>query len=459
MVFLLGTKLTVTLDDHSVMGLYLAQSFFGAIQPQGTTVLVLILVVLLFLSFVLAGAEVAFFSLTFKDINLLKSKQQPAYKRIVDLIEQPKILLASLLIANSFINISIIIISNLLIDNMFNFEQFDAAWVEFVIKVIAVTFLLVLFGEIMPKVLATQNNVRFAKDFGGIVYGISYVVMGLSKPLVKYSDIIERKLANKSASAYSLEELDHAIDLTTNETASENEKNILKSIVKFRNITVKQIMKTRMDVSGVDQEISFDQLIEFVREVNYSRIPVYKEDLDEVLGIIHTKDLVPHLDESTTYNWHKLLRPPYFVHEQKPIEDLLKEFQSKRIHFAVVVDEFGGTSGIVTLEDILEEIIGEIKDEFDEEDSDYKKIDDNNYIFEGRVMIQDLCKVMDLPTETFDTVKGESDSLAGLVLELAGDFPKPAAILTSGDFEFTVLEVAKNRLQKIKVSIKRQYTN
>jgi CBS domain containing-hemolysin-like protein len=163
------------------------------------------------------------------------------------------------------------------------------------------------------------------------------------------------------------------------------------------------------------------------------------------------------LDESATYNWHKLLRPPYFVHEQKPIEDLLKEFQSKRIHFAVVVDEFGGTSGIVTLEDILEEIIGEIKDEFDEEDSDYKKIDDNNYIFEGSVMIQDLCKVMDLPTETFDAVKGESDSLAGLVLELAGDFPKPAAILTSGDFEFTVLEVAKNRLQKIKVSIKRQY--
>ena len=167
--------------------------------------------------------------------------------------------------------------------------------------------------------------------------------------------------------------------------------------------------------------------------------------------------MVPHLDESATYNLHKLIRPPYFVHEQKPIEDLLKEFQSKRIHFAVVVDEFGGTSGIVTLEDILEEIIGEIKDEFDEEDSDYKKIDDNNYIFEGRVMIQDLCKVMDLPTETFDAVKGESDSLAGLVLELAGDFPKPAAILTSGDFEFTVLEVAKNRLQKIKVSIKRQY--
>jgi gliding motility-associated protein GldE len=439
------------------MGLFFAQSFLGAIQPQGTTVLVLILVVLLFLSFVLSGAEVAFFSLTFKDINILKSKQQSAYKRIVDLIEQPKILLASLLIANSFINISIIIISNLLIDNMFNFEQFNAVWVEFVIKVIAVTFLLVLFGEIMPKVLATQNNVRFAKDFGGIVYGISYLVMGLSKPLVKYSDIIERKLANKSASAYSLEELDHAIDLTTNETASENEKNILKSIVKFRNITVKQIMKTRMDVSGVDREISFDQLIAFVREVNYSRIPVYKEDLDEVIGIIHTKDMVPHLDESATYNWHNLLRAPYFVHEQKPIEDLLKEFQSKRIHFAVVVDEFGGTSGIVTLEDILEEIIGEIKDEFDEEDSDYKKIDDNNYIFEGRVMIQDLCKVMDLPTETFDAVKGESDSLAGLVLELAGDFPKTAAILTSGDFEFTVLEVAKNRLQKIKVSIKRQY--
>lgn len=416
----------------------------------------MILVVLLFLSFVLSGSEVAFFSLTYKDINNLKSKQIPSYKRIVDLLEQPKTLLASLLIANSFINISIIIISNLLIDNMFNFEQFNAVWVEFLIKVLAVSFLLVLFGEVMPKVLATQNNIRFAKDFGAVVQAVAYIFAGMSKWLVKYSDIIEKKLASKTGSAYSLEELDHAIDLTTNETASENEKNILKGIVKFSNISVKQIMKTRMDVHGVEYGTSFGELITLVKELNYSRLPVYKEDLDEVLGMIHTKDLLPHLHEHNDYNWHPLMRPPFFVHEQKPIEDLLQEFQQKRIHFAVVVDEFGGTSGIVTLEDILEEVIGEIKDEFDEEDSGFKKIDDNNYIFEGRTMIHDACKIMDIPAETFDEVKGESDSLAGLVLEIAGDIPKAGAILQSGDFDFTVLELEKNRIQKIKLMIKRE---
>lgn len=440
------------MDYHSVLNTQL----LSAIHPQGTTVLVMILVVLLFLSFVLSGSEVAFFSLTYKDINNLKSKQIPSYKRIVDLLEEPKNLLASLLIANSFINISIIIISNLLIDNMFNFEQFNAVWVEFLIKVLAVSFLLVLFGEVMPKVLATQNNIRFAKDFGGVVQGVAYTFAGLSKWLVKYSDIIERRLASKSGNAYSLEELDHAIDLTTNETASENEKNILKGIVKFSNISVKQIMKTRMDVHGVEYGTSFGELIAMVKDLNYSRLPVYKDDLDEVLGMIHTKDLLPHLHEHNDYNWHALMRPPFFVHEQKPIEDLLQEFQQKRIHFAVVVDEFGGTSGIVTLEDILEEVIGEIKDEFDEEESGFKKIDDNNYIFEGRTMIHDACKIMDIPAETFDEIKGESDSLAGLVLEIAGDIPKAGAILQSGDFEFTVLEVEKNRIQKIKLTIKRE---
>jgi putative hemolysin len=414
----------------------------------------MVLFILLFLSFVLAGSEVAFFSLTYKDINLLKAKQQPAYKRIVDLLEEPKILLASLLIANSFINICIIIISNKLIDDMFNFEQFDAAWVEFLIKVVAVSFLLLLFGEVMPKVLATQNNVRFAKDFGGIVRGVSLAVHGLSKWMVKYSDIIERKLANRANGAYSLEELDHAIDLTTQNTASENEKNILKGIVKFGNITVKQIMKTRVDVHGIDENTSFGELVTAVKDLQYSRLPVYKDDLDNVLGIVQTKDLVPFLHEPDDYHWQALVRPPYFVHEQKFIEDLLKEFQAKRIHFAVVVDEFGGTSGIVTLEDILEEVIGEIKDEFDEEETGYRKLDENNYIFEGRIMINDVCKIIGLPAETFDGIKGESDSLAGLVLELAGEIPLAGKVLVSGDFEFGVLEVEKNRIQRVKVTIR-----
>lgn len=431
----------------------------SAIQAQGTTVLVMVLLVLLFLSFVLAGSEVAFFSLTYKDINLLKSKQQPPYKRVVDLLEEPKTLLASLLIANSFINIAIIIISNLLIDGMFNFEKFDAVWVEFVIKVVSVSFLLVLFGEVMPKVLATNNNIRFAKDFGGLVQAVSYACAGLSKRLVNFSDIIEKRLANKSNGAYSLEELDHAIDLTTDSTASENEKNILKGIIKFGNITVKQIMKTRMDVHGINEQTSYGELIGLVKDLHYSRLPVYKEDLDNVIGMIHTKDLIPYLNEPDNFEWNVLMRQPYFVHEQKLIEDLLNEFQSKHIHFAVVVDEFGGTSGIVTLEDVLEEVIGEIKDEFDEEETGYRKLDDQNYIFEGRTMLNDVCKIMELQTDTFDQIKGESDSLAGLVLELAGEIPQVSQMVQSGDFMFTVLEVEKYRINKVKITIKPQVTD
>ncbi|MBC7722618.1 MAG: gliding motility-associated protein GldE, partial [Pedobacter sp.] len=366
---------------------------------QGTTVLIIILLSLLFFSFVLSGSEVAFFSLTYKDINLLKTKQQGAYKRIIDLLEQPKILLGCLLIANSFINIAIIVISNILIGDIFNFEKINAVWLEFVIKVVSVTFLLLLFGEVMPKVLATQNNIRFAKEAGPLVEIVFYICKRTSIWLVKYSDIIEKKLSKKG-NAYSLEELDHAIDLTSGTDASVKEKNILKGIIKFGNITVKQIMKTRVDVHGIDKKITFPALLKLLGDLHYSRLPVYEEDLDKVVGMIHTKDLIPHLEQPDNFDWHTLIRSPFFVHEQKMIEDLLKEFQTKHTHFAVVVDEFGGTSGIVTLEDILEEVIGDIKDEFDEEEVDFKKIDENNYLFEGRTMINDVCKAMNLVVDT-----------------------------------------------------------
>ncbi|MCW3109188.1 MAG: gldE [Segetibacter sp.] len=441
------------MDHHPDFSYFLYAVNPAVINTQASTILIFLLIILLLISFFVSGAEVAFFSLSYKDINMLKTKQQSAYKRIVDLLEEPKTLLASLLIANSFVNISIIIISNFVIDGLFEFNS-QLWWVEFLIKVLAVTFLLVLFGEVMPKVMATQNNIRFAKDAGPLVETISYLFKGLSQRLVKTSDFIEKKLAKKSNSAYSLEELDHAIDITTDSEASQKEKNILKGIVKFSNITAKQVMKARLDVSGIEHSTSFGNLIKRVEELHYSRLPVYKEDLDAVVGMIHTKDLLPYLDKPDDFNWHSLLRPPYFIHEQKMIEDLLQEFQAKRIHFAVVVDEFGGTSGIVTLEDIMEEIIGDIKDEFDEEDVAYIKVDDYNYIFEGKIMIHDVCRVMELPMETFDEVRGESESLAGLVLELAGKIPAVNEVVSSGDFEFTVLEVEKNRLQKIKVTIK-----
>lgn len=434
------------MDYHSVVDHLL----FFSVNPQGTTVLVVLLLFLLMFSFVIAGAEVAFFSLTYKDINHLKTKQLPVYDKIVDLLDQPKALLGSLLIGNSLVNISIIIISNLLIDDLFSLKY---EWLEFIVKVVAVTFTLVLFGEIMPKVMATQNNIRFAKDVAPFIEVVFYLFKGLSNWMSQFSDVIERRLANKKKKngAFSQEEMNDAIDLTDSK-----EKNILKGIVKFGDTTVKQVMKARLDVHGIDYDTSLEELVKKVEDLHYSRVPVYNETLDQIAGVLYTKDLLPYLDGQQDFDWHRLLRPPYFVHEQKLIEDLLKEFQSKRIHFAIVVDEFGGTSGIVTLEDILEEIIGEIKDEFDEEDLNYKKLDDHNYLFEGKMPITDVCRVMGLSLDTFDEVKGESDSLAGLVLELAGDFPAVNRVITCGDFDFTVIEVEKNRLNKIKATIKLQ---
>lgn len=422
------------------------------IDTQATTVLVILLVLVLGFSFAISGAEVAFFSLTGKDINLLKTKQQPAYKRIVDLLENPRLLLASFIIANCIANIAIIIIANIVIDDVIILDN-NLFWVHFLIKVVSITILLLLFCEVMPKVMATQNNIRFAKDVGFLVETTGYAVNWLSKIAISYLNIADPK--SSARNDYAMQELDEAIDKSSDADTSEKEKSILKGIAKFGNITVKQVMKTRVDVSGIELSTSFQNLIAQVEDLHYSRLPVYKENLDEVTGIINTKDLLPYLDSPANFDWHFLMRQPLFVHEQKLIEDLLKEFQAKRIHIAVVVDEFGGTSGIVTLEDILEEVIGDIKDEFDEEEEDafYTKIDDRTFLFDGKTMIYDVCKAMNLPLTTFDQVKGDGDSLAGLVLELAGEIPKQDQVVNSGDFDFTVIQLEKNRLQKVKVAI------
>ena len=258
--------------------------------------------------------------------------------------------------------------------------------------------------------------------------------------------------ANRSE-ALSIRELDEAIDIKTDEEASPAEKSIMKGIVKFGNISVKQIMRSRLDVSGIEYDTSFGDLNRKIEELHYSRLPVYKGSLDEITGIINTKDLIAFLNEEESFDWHPLMRQPYFVPESKLIEDLLKEFQSRHIHFAIVVDEFGGTSGIVTMEDILEEVIGEIRDEFDEEESGNRKVDDTTYIFEGKTMIHDICKMMQLPMDTFDKVKGESESIGGLVLEVAGEFPKVSAEVSAGDFVFTVMEVENNRVKLVKVTM------
>jgi gliding motility-associated protein GldE len=432
----------------------LLKPFLLQVNLQGTTLLVVAIIVALIISYFISGAEVAFFSLTYKDMNLLKTKQGPGWKRILNLLEEPKTLLGSLRIANVFVNIIIIILSNFLIDQLLPIE--NSWWVfNFLVKIILVTTFLVLFAEVLPKVYATQNNLRFARDASYLVEIIHLLFRRISLWMLSITDSAEKIAGNRDAS-YSLEELDHAIDLTTKNDASEDEKNILKGIVKFGNITVKQVMRTRLDVSGIDHNLNFKQLIDRLEELHYSRLPVYKRSLDDVVGIIHTKDILQVIDEGDNFDWHYLLRQPYFIHEQKMIEDLLHEFQAKRIHFAVVVDEFGGTSGIVTLEDIMEEIIGDIKDEFDDDDIVNRKLDDFTYILKGAPMINDACKIMHIPLDTFDEIREDADSLAGLILEVAGQIPRVDDILNIGDFEFTIVEVEKNRIQKVKVTIKTQ---
>jgi putative hemolysin len=422
---------------------------FLFINVQATTILVILILFFLVMSFIVSGSRIAFFSLSDKEVNILKTKQDSSWRRIVNLLEDPKALLASLLIANILLNIGIIILSNFLIDQVISFKQ-DYWFFEFIMKVVIVSFVLILFGEVMPKVWASQNTLQFAFYTSGVTEVIHLLFKRLGGILAGRSEKLERLFGSQRSAANSLEELDHAIDNDT----TEEEKNILKGIIKFGNITVKQIMKTRLDVSGIEDNLNFGELKQKIEELHYSRLPVYRKSLDEISGMVHTKDLIPFLNEQDSFDWRSLLRPPHFVHEHKMIKDLLQEFQKNRIHFAVVVDEFGGTSGIVTLEDIMEEVIGEIKDEFDEDENSSTKQEDGSYIFEGRTMINDVCKSLNLPVDTFDTVKGDSDSLAGLILELAGKIPAVDETILCGDFEFNILEADSSRIKKVKVSIK-----
>ncbi len=446
------------MDYHSeIVNLKSYSIYYLAINPAATTILIFTALVLVLISFLVAGSEVAFFSLTYKDINMLKTKRRPSYRRIVTLLETPKTLLASMLITNIFVNIGIILISNLLMQSWIEALQLHFV-IEFIIKVLVVTSLLVLFCEVLPKVWATHHNIWFASSASLIIEIFNSIFFRVSSRLVKLSDKIENKF-NSGLSGMDNQQLDYAIDLLPDHEATTEEKQILKGIRKFGNTTVKQTMRTRLDVSGMDYNSSFKTVINKVEEMHYSRLPVFKNNLDEIVGILHTKDLLPFLNEQPDYDWHSLMRPVFYVHEQKLIEDLLQEFRNKRMHFAVVVDEFGGTSGIVTLEDIMEEIIGDIHDEFDDEISGNKKIDDFNYIFEGKTMINDVCKILNIPIEIFDKVRGDSDSLAGLVLEIAGEFPQVNEEVVCYNFIFIPLEINKNRIEKVKVSIKAVETN
>lgn len=384
---------------------------------------------------------------------MLKTRQQPSYKRIVSLLEDPKALMASLLIAGSIVNIGIILISNLLLDQWIDALGFHII-INFVIKVFVITAVLILFCQVLPKVWATHHKIWFASTASLIVEIFNTILHKISLRLVAFNGSVERMFHSGNI-AKEDSQLDDAIDLLPDNKASSEEKQILKGIRKFSNTTVKQTMRPRLDVSGIEASVSFSTVLSRVKEFTYSRLPVYKSNLDEIIGILHTKDLLPHADKEEL-DWHPLMRSVFYVHEQKLIEDLLQDFRNKRIHMAVVVDEFGGTSGIITLEDIMEEIIGDIQDEFDDEQSANKKIDDFNYVFEGKTMINDLCRILNIPTHTFDLLRGESDSLAGLILEIAGEFPTVNQQFETNNYIFTVIEINKNRIAKVKLTLKQK---
>lgn len=395
----------------------------------------------------------AFFSLTLKDINMLKTRQQTSYKRIVTLLENPKSLMASLLIANSFVNVGIILISNLLIDEWIESLGMHVI-INLIIKIIFISVVLVLSCEVLPKIWATHHKIWFASTSSMVVDVFNSLLSKISLSLVAF-DASVTKAFRSGNNTKEDSQLDDAIDLLPDNKASSEEKQILKGIRKFSNTTVKQTMRPRLDVSGIEASLPFSVVLNKVKEFSYSRLPVYKNNLDEIVGILHTKDLLPYVGQQEL-DWHSLMRPVFYVHEQKLIEDLLQDFRNKRIHMAVVVDEFGGTSGIITLEDIMEEIIGDIQDEFDDEQSGNKKIDNFNYIFEGKTMINDLCRILKIPTHTFDLLRGESDSLAGLILEIAGEFPTVNQQFETNNYIFTVLEINKNRIAKVKLTLKQK---
>lgn len=438
------------MDSIPLAKLFLNTLFLDAAASSSQiTILIIIITILLLLTAITAGAETAYFSLKAKDVHELQNSESKTSKQAIKLLDQPQKLLATILVTNNFMNIAIVITTNMLVHLIFHDVS---AFNSFLIQVVAVTFVLVLFGEVLPKVYATQNNMQMALFCAPILTVFSKILNPISGLFVSSSKYIEHKIGNKKSN-FSKEEFEHAIELTVGPSATQEEVNIFKGILKFGNITAKQIMRTRMDVSGVSDELNFEQVQKYAVEMGYSRLPVYKDSLDKIVGMLNTKDFLPH-SENPNLDWHTLIRPAYFVHEGKLIEDLLKEFQQKRFHFAIVVDEFGGTSGIITLEDIMEEIIGDIKDEFDEDDLHYKKIDENNFIFEGKTLINDVCKFIGMSNDEFDEVRGDSDSVAGLLLELKGRFPKMGDIISYKNYDFKVIEIDKMRIVKIKLTIK-----
>ena len=410
----------------------------------------IVMILLLIASAFISGSEVAFFSLTPSNINSLKEKVSRTNNLILKLLNTPERLLATILIANNFVNVGIIILSTFVTISFVDFSYSPA--IRFILQVIIITFLILLFGEIIPKIYATQYAMRFASFMAYPLFFLEKIFRPISSFLIYSTKIVNKKFSQAKQNI-SIDDLSQALDLTSDEI--KEDRKILKGIVKFGNINVKEIMKSRVDIVAIDVKTTrdFSELLSVIIESGYSRIPVYFETFDNIKGIIYIKDLLPYIHKNNFFKWQSLIRAPYFVPETKKINDLLEEFQSKKIHLAIVIDEYGGTSGIVTLEDILEEIVGEINDEFDDKQVKYSKLDDKNYIFEGKTLLNDFYKIIQSDDNIFDDIKGDSDTLAGLILEIKGEIPKIYEKITYKNFVFKIESVDKRRIRRIKITI------
>ncbi len=438
-------------DPHIQLVSILLSAFTGEFS-SGMIFSLITIIFLLICSAMISGAEVAYFSLTPAHLKEIKSKEIPVNKVILAHLKAPKRLLATILISNNFVNVAVVILSTFFSGHLFDFSSFPV--LGFVIEVVVITLLLLLFGEIMPKIYANQKQIVFARLMARPLKILSSIFYPVSSLLMASTKVIDKRLVTKGQSI-SMTELTDAIDLTVEKGKPTEETKILKGIVRFSDIAVSEIMRSRMDVVSVDIDMPFNRVIQVVVESGYSRIPAFEESFDNVRGVLYVKDLLPYLNSGEHFNWTTLLRPSFFVPENKKINDLLQEFQEKKIHLAIVVDEYGGTSGIVTMEDIIEEIIGEITDEFDtpEDGIGYKKLDDHNYIFEGKTSINDFCKVTGFDDDVFDEIKGDADSLAGVILELLGEIPEKGKDISYRNFSFKIISVDKRRIKQIKVTL------
>ncbi|MBI3233530.1 MAG: gliding motility-associated protein GldE [Bacteroidetes bacterium] len=396
-----------------------------------------------------AGSENAFFSLKREDLDDFRTDNSSSAKAIIFLINKPKVLLATILITNNFINIAFVIVSEWLFKLVLT-EAVIVTTYFFVFQVVFVTFIIVFLAEITPKIYATQNYLSFSKLVAVPMLYLSRMWKPFVWILVKSTSVIDKRIT-KRGHELTVDDLEHAIDLTSNDESPEEEKEVLKNIVNFGNIEAKQIMRSRLDVKAIDIETSFEDLLKLINEWEYSRMPVYEETFDHVKGILNIKDLLPLIYKSENFSWQSLIREPFYVPQTKKIDDLLKEFQTKRVHMAIVVDEYGGSSGIVTMEDILEEIFGEINDEFDDDEITYTQLDEQTFIFEGKMLINDICRLMDIRSDAFDDIRGEADTLGGLILEIAGRIPSVKEKINFQDFVFTIEAADKRSVKRIKV--------